>query len=153
MKIFLKFLSLTGHFSTIAGTSFVISRSLYTSFVTILFFHTGVPLGQFFDFLCAGSQSPMDQIPNFPSHQAFREVLNRGLTTAHRNITFVICDLCLTQCLGFFTMVQQISFLLPRKKTFLVNMNSVPHVLVLTKIGWIPERQCHLKSSTFVLFC
>ena len=69
------------------------SRSLYTSFIMILFFHTGVPLGQFFDFLCTGSQSPMGQIPNFLSHQAFREVLNHGLATAHRNITFVICDI------------------------------------------------------------
>ena len=103
MNIFLEFLLLTGHLSTIAGISFVISRSLYTSFVTILFFHTGVPLGQFFDFLCAGSQSPMGQIPNFPSHQAFREVLNRGLATAHRNITFVLCDLCLTERFGFFS--------------------------------------------------
>ena len=101
MKIFLEFLSLTSHFSTIGGISFVISRSLYTSFITILFFHTGVPLGWFFDFLCTGSQSPMGQIPNFPSHQAFREMLNYGLATAHRNITFVICDLCLTQRLFF----------------------------------------------------
>ena len=123
----------------------------------ILFFHTSIPLGRFFDFLCTGSQSPMGQIPNFPSHQAFREVLNHGLTTAHRNITFIICDLCLTQRLGFFhhdAEMQQISFLLPhQKKPFLINMNSVSHVLVLTKIGWIPERQCHLKSCTFVLFC
>ena len=44
----------------------------------------------------------MGQIPNFLSHQEFREVLKHGLTTAHRNITFAICDLCLTQCFGFF---------------------------------------------------
>ena len=152
MKIFLVFLSLTGHLSMIAGISFVISRSLYTSFITILFFHSGVPLGWFFDFLCAGSQSPMGQIPNFPSHQAFREVLNRGHTTAHRYFTFVVYNLCLTEHLGFFTMMQQVSFLRPHKKPFLVNMNSVSHVLIFTKISRIPERQCHLKSSTFVLF-
>ena len=129
MKIFLEFLSLTGHFSMIAGISFVISRSLYTSFITILFFHTGVPLGRFNDFLCTGSQSPMGQIPNFPSNQAIREVLNRSLATAHRNITFVICDLSLTQCL-FFNMVQQISFLLPRKKTI-----SCQHEFCLSCLG------------------
>ena len=54
------------------------------------FFHINVPLGLFFDFHLAGSQSPIGQIPNFLSHHEFTEGLNQGLATAHRNITFVM---------------------------------------------------------------
>ena len=67
-----------------------------------MFFHTNVPLGLLFDFHFTGSQSPMDQIPSVPSYQELEQGLKQGLATAQRNITLVICDLCLTQCFGFF---------------------------------------------------
>ena len=41
------------------------------------------------------------KIPNLPSHRELEQGLRQGLTTAHNNITLVICDLGLTQCLGF----------------------------------------------------
>ena len=40
-----------------AGSNLEMSSSQYTSLVTILFFHTNVPLSLFLDFRLAGSQS------------------------------------------------------------------------------------------------
>ena len=71
MKIVLDILSLLGQFSRIAGINLDMSSSLQTSLVTVLFFQTSVPLGLFFDFCFAGSQTAIGQIPNFPSHQEF----------------------------------------------------------------------------------
>ena len=73
------------------------------SLVTALFFQTTVPLSQFLDLHFAGSQSPIGHMPSLPSHQDFAEGLNLGHAMAHRNITFVIWDLCLMQCFGFFS--------------------------------------------------
>ena len=82
--------------------------------------HTSVPLGQFLDALFAGSQSPIGQILSFPSHHEFAEGLKRGCTMAHRNITFVICDLLFTHCLGFFSSGRRryLSFCRERKNHF-----------------------------------
>ena len=67
-----------------------------------MFFHTNGPLGPLFDFHFAGYQSPIGEIPNLPSHQELEQGLKQGLTTSHKNITLVLCDLCLTQHFGFF---------------------------------------------------
>ena len=40
-----------------------------------LVLQTNVPLGRFLDFHCAGSQSPIGQIPNLPSHQDLEQVI------------------------------------------------------------------------------
>ena len=125
-----------------AGSNLEISRS------------TNVPLGLFLDFCLAGSQSPIGQIPNLQSHQDFAQGLYQGLTTAHKNITFVICNLCFMHCLGFFSSKRRrfLSFSQVRKSCFSFKWIQ-SHILIRSRILRIPEVHSHFYPCPFVLLC
>ena len=145
MKIFLESLSVQGHFSMIAGNNLDISSSQKTSLVTTLFFQTSVPFSLLLDLHLASSQSPIDgHIPSFPSHQEFAEGLNLGHAMAHRNITFVMCDLCLMHHFGFSPPGEgDISPSPGEKEPLLIQMDLIIHVMILHFVQRIPEVQCH----------